>query len=563
METTPLFTFPGIENIVSLSGTFTHGITPSVFTLVIAPQDDFEGIAGDLVLFDGEATITFADCKVDRHSFEFNAQGQIWRLQVLDRRWKWRWGNISGFYNQRNDDGSLKLTLAGNQQTPQQLAALCLQAIDEVDFDVGDLPNASYPVTQWDNDLAAEALATLCDQLGCRVVLRLDDNVSLSVVGVGENLPEDDRVIDDGLTIDPPEQPDSLAIVCGKDRYQPDFLLQAVGQDIDYSIRPIDQLSYAPAAGWSSIDLPLMMGIPDNVRELARATVFRWYQIVTPCLIPGYGTINSLDQITPIEREQVFRIKGTDGSMGDAPAIVYGSFCTLASSWRNSVPASAINPANVTGSAMQYKRSFSIDRDRGIVIFKDFVFANALDTGANPPGGWQLTPATLYLRTAVSVKDPVTYAPVRYTRVRDYGDNFQTPQRAVRHDEVVLTHRALYSADNQFNVLDVITNQADVDAEADFLLDGLEQEYQTTFPQTIRYAGLRDDVELDGAIWQISFDMNAGGCTTTISRNDEPLHRAPSYAEKRAMEKTRLLQQLLDAQKPAALRQAIKGLANQ
>ena len=61
----PQFTFPGIAQIVSLSATFSHGITPSVFTLVIAPQDDFEAAAGDLMLSDGVATIAFRDCKVD------------------------------------------------------------------------------------------------------------------------------------------------------------------------------------------------------------------------------------------------------------------------------------------------------------------------------------------------------------------------------------------------------------------------------------------------------------------------------------------------------------------
>jgi hypothetical protein len=563
-DRTPLYTFPGVENIVSMSGTFTHGITPSVFTLVIAPQDDFEGIAGDLVLFDGEATITFVDCKVDRHSFEFNEQGQIWRLQVLDRRWKWRWGAISGFYNMRNDDGSLKLTLEGNQKSPQELAALCLEVMEETDYDIGDLPDESRPITEWDQDLAAEVLAQICDELGCRVVLGLDDNVSICLAGEGEDLPDDDLVIDDSLTIDPPEQPDSIAIACGKDRFQADFLLRAVGQDTDGTVKAINDLSYAPTAGWSTIDLPDMIGIDEGSRAVAVATVLRWYQIVVPCLVPDYGEVTILEQITSIEGEQVARVAKVDDQLGNLPAIVFGSFCTLTDMWRNSVPQSKINPAGVDGSIQQYKKPFDIDRGRAIVIFSEPVFSNGYDQGDNPPSGWQTAPAKIYLRAAVAVRDPETFAPVRYTKTRDYGDNFGTPTRTVRHDEIVLTHRPLYSADNQFNVLSVTTNKEDsddapgVDSACDYLLDGLEQEYQTTFPQTIKYAGMRDDVDLDGAIMQISFDLNGQGCTTTISRNDEQLHRSPTYAEKRAMEKTKLLQQMIDAQKPLGLRQAMK-----
>ncbi len=168
MDRTPLLTNPGVGQIVSLSATISHGISPSVFTLVIAPQDDFEGAAGDLVLFDGQATIRLVDCKVDRHTFEYNAAGQIWRLQLLDRRWKWRWGAISGFYNARNDDNTIK-QLPGNEQTPQQLARLCLAAMGETNFDVSQLPNDARPTVEWDFDLPAETLASLCDQLACRV----------------------------------------------------------------------------------------------------------------------------------------------------------------------------------------------------------------------------------------------------------------------------------------------------------------------------------------------------------------------------------------------------------
>ena len=47
------------------------------------------------------------------------------------------------------------------------------------------------------------------------------------------------------------------------------------------------------------------------------------------------------------------------------------------------------------------------------------------------------------------------------------------------------------------------------------------------------------DVDVDGAIQQISYDVSAGGTTTTLSRNTEELLRVPSYKEKRRIEKQR------------------------
>ncbi len=190
--------------------------------------------------------------------------------------------------------------------------------------------------------------------------------------------------------------------------------------------------------------------------------------------------------------------------------------------------------------------------------FTDPVFRNQSDGGGNAPSTLVKGAATLYLRVSVSPKDSNLFCPVRYFLLRNYGSNFGTPTQYLRHDEIVQTHLPTY--DKNFNVLNIKTNVADVNAQCNYYLDAAEQTYQTTFPQTIKYAGLRDDIDLDGAIQQLTIEMIAQGCTMTVSRNDELLHRAPSYQERRALEKTRLLRKMAEQQKPLVMRQNLKAI---
>jgi hypothetical protein len=549
--------FPGVAQIVGCSLVCSHGITPGTIVLTIAPQLDFETVGGTLTLSDGNSSVTFPDCKVDRHAFQRNPAGLVWRLTILDRRWKWAWGQISGSYNLRGDDGSLR---ADTEMSPQGLATLCLVALGESGYDVGRLPNSSRPLVEWNFDRPAEALAQLCDELGCRVVLRLDNTVSIEVIGVGAALPSD-GVADDSLTIDPPEQPDQMAVACGRDRFQVDFPLQAVGLNRDNRWVPIDQLVYRPSAGWSTIDLPYFTMVAANDRERAKATVFRCYQIVVPATIPDYGQVTSLAQIVPIEVEQVETTMGTQGGtlqVANKPAQVYGSYFSDTEGLKNSCHPDQIDPRAFQNTPQEYKRHFTIDQNLGIVKFADYVYANASDDSFGQPGAVTRTAATLYLRVACSVSDATTRAPQRYQRTRSYDQRFNTPTRYLPHNEIVLTHVPVY--DQKYRVQSVTTNRSDVNGQCDYYLDAAELPYQTTFPETIRYVGLRGDIELDGAIQEIVFDIGSSGCTTTASRNDEQVSRFPSYAERRALDRLHSLGGLLADFKPAVLRQKIKAL---
>ncbi|HTU24142.1 MAG TPA: hypothetical protein VMF30_02015, partial [Pirellulales bacterium] len=324
---------------------------------------------------------------------------------------------------------------------------------------------------------------------------------------------------------------------------------------------PIDQLSYRPSAGWSTVDLPYFTAVAPGDRSRARETVFRCYQIVMPALIPGYGTVTALSQLVPIEEEQVETVSVANSQVLQVlnkPAQVYGSFFPGNDGLSNNCLANAIDPSAFENTPQECRQGFSIDQNLGIVKFAEYVFANASDYGFGQPYGMTPSGAMLYLRVACSVTDLATRAPVRYTRTRSYGQQFDTPTRYLPHEEIVVSHVPNYGPN--YSIAGINTNAAFVNDQCDDYLDAAEQIYQTTYPETIRYVGLRGDIALDGAIQQIVFEIGAGGCTTTASRNDEQVHKYPSYNQRRAFDSLPTIRRLLAQSRPTALRQSIKAL---
>ena len=156
---------------------------------------------------------------------------------------------------------------------------------------------------------------------------------------------------------------------------------------------------------------------------------------------------------------------------------------------------------------------------------------------------------------ATSVKDPDTGARSRYIRQRSFGQQWGTQPLYLPHNELVLNHTPQY--DSNFNITDTVTNQDDINQQSDYYLDAAEQQYQTTFPQTVSYVGIRGDIELDGAIQQVVLQISdTAGATTTASRNDEQVHKFPSYKERRELERVKKIKEEAAKQKPGNQRKA-------
>lgn len=563
-------TFPGIENLLSASITLGHGISPDSAQLTIAPQADFATEVGTLAfVFDG-ASVEFPDCKIDRSSLERNGQGEVWQLSVLDRRWKWRFGQISGRYNVRRDDstiqgGGTSASVADTERAPQELAALYLDAMGESEYDVAALPNETRPPVDHDHDNPAQALADLCDELGCRIVLRLNNTVGIVRVGVGGDLPQQ-FLMEDSLAVNLPEKPDRIAVVCGPSFHQVDFPLEAVGLDVasaseesqSETIKPIDELSYRPAGGWTTADLPYFhnvgLGVDgqdvSGLRMLAAKSVFRYYRIITPVNIPGYddsdgGQITRLEQILPILEEQV-RVGRENSVMAPLAAVVFGVWYPgldeLANTQTALTPQGDAPPATAPGQTLKspfYERGFTIDSARGLVIFEEPVYRN--DTPEAPKV--TIAPAQLVLRAKCHVRDPDTLAIKRHLLERSTGSNLGTRTRYIPLEEIVLTHVPTYdpasygtfpvagSVDPRA-VTDIATNLEEINEQCEQHIDRALAEYEQPLPRQVKAIGIVP-IELDGAIGQVAYRVGSSGATTVAARNSEPLNLALGYRERR------------------------------
>lgn len=267
-----LVSWPGAGAIESLSYACSHGISPGVATLVTIPRpiDRQPAEYGDLVWGDGQRTARLRGCKVDALGPQRAAGGTSWVLTIFDRRWRWRtaqasFGQISGRYNLY--DARRKL-IPWTIRSPISLAKLCLSAMDETRYTI-DLPEGldtidagnldryfelgenvkqsmANPTVQWDYTPPAEALARLCDLFGRRLVFQpFADRVVIAKMGEGKPLPGG-VYTSDGATVDASEKPRRVCVAGAPIKYQFRLLMEAVGEEWNGSVVPINDLSYKP-----------------------------------------------------------------------------------------------------------------------------------------------------------------------------------------------------------------------------------------------------------------------------------------------------------------------------
>ena len=101
-------TFPGLQ-VYGADMLHTHGVTPSVCVLTCEPTPGFVNRGSLEFRENGIVKFAFHDCALTSPTTlppQFNRSPRI-RVNVLDRRWKWRYRRVNGRYNRRNSDGSI------------------------------------------------------------------------------------------------------------------------------------------------------------------------------------------------------------------------------------------------------------------------------------------------------------------------------------------------------------------------------------------------------------------------------------------------------------------------
>ena len=577
-----IVSFPGINHIIGGTYTLSHGISPGICTIQMTPQLNFPAAGGTLTFFYDGTTISFVDCKIDKHSLRKSDRGEVWEVSIFDRRWKWQFGEISGQYNLRYESGQIvtgdtgddSQIVANTEKTPRQLAQLCLEAMGEtLPFPViDDLPNDARPLIEWDSVNPAAALADLCDSLGCRVVLQLNGGVAIRKINVGSALPGG-VVIEDSLSIDPPELPSRITVVCGRTKYQVDFELEAIGLDVDNTVRPLSRLSYAPdplhvdgIGGFSKIDVDSFQGLANiQARELAVMSVFRWFRIRKPDAIPGYGPIADLYQILPLLADQVdtmvqHNAVGNPKSRTNTPAWLFGVYMLSDEDIRNRQQ--NIQPLQNIWDV--YHRPWILERETGLVKSSDPIYRNGFDNAADfsfkPYSPW------LFLRTSVHIRNAETRGWSRYRRWDDLLEfnDAGTKDAIIKHDEIILGVVPQYTNNGYLQQVRTGSvgfsevNLAAVDAQADYYLDAAIAGFMRPLPQVRVFGGLLPQ-NPDGAITQVNWTVGANGATTRIVRGDDVGDKTPSYEEQRFFQ--RLAAQRDEAKKTEQVRRRDRQVA--
>lgn len=513
-------TFPGISNIKRARAMAVLGVYPAVHEIEFQPQASIPNLSGNLVLSDGVNSRTFTNCIVDTASLRYTTHGHIERIKLWDRRRLWRFTTFTGVYNERDASGDI---IAATEKTPQQIAAILLDAMGEVGYNVAALPNTDRPFVSGVEDRPDLALYRLCVESGCDIALLANNTVQIVVVGAGASLPADSDVQSVSFGADNGEVPQTIRVCCGPTRYQCKILLEAVGLDTDGTVVPIDSLSYAPALGWGYVDPtnPLVDTTDSLARSLAARTVYRWYRVkwlmtsvdgeipVSESVIylPGVGELNSIDDILPISSYKL------GGQFEGNRASITGRFVLDENQVENGPFGAEVDVP------------FQIDEANGIVMFSRPVYRHWV--GEEDIS--KIYPAYLMLETSFSARDPDDFQYIHYTRDYNSGGSFGT--HVVKRPDFGLQVEGIYDT-TDLTVLNAVTptsdNQTATNALADATIAATLPEFATYTSHEVRYVNIKSSIDLDGAIRQVMFLVNdgedgRGGANTIAARNCEPL----------------------------------------
>lgn len=530
----PIFSYPGIPDYKSASYTLVHGISPGRIQVRCVAGTANPAPRGTARFSDPGTgvSILIPDCHVDSAHLEAAGSGeQMIRFDILDGRWRWRFGRISGQWNLRNKDGSA--IVMGTEKKPRELAKLCLEAMGVRGADLGRMPDEARPFVDWDVTNPASALAGLADACGCAVVYKPGGRVSVEPIGVGRMLPLNGYTASGDAGYDPPELPLGIEFVAGATMYQVDLELEAVGEDVNGEIKLLDDLSYKPKKKpWSEIVVPECMDVEKKFRDLAQKSVYKMYRIKAPEYLPGIekkkqNKIQSIDELLPLLGNQVEADEMPDDTRQRRPAWIYGKFTKKDTTFPIIPPRTKVDPNLNKKPEGLYTRSFNVDRERGLVIFSEPCYQFEQSTN-----GYKTKPADIRLRIAVNWRRPDTRGLEHWSTLRGKKTSKDNPIVIFRSDVAL----ELYENHEKKKVFN---NEKIVEQQAKFYLDQAVAELQPKPIGSGVYAGIQN-IEPDGAIRQVMWSISDDGdmaAKTSASLNMEQLVADVSYEERRLLEK--------------------------
>ena len=574
------FSYPGIQQWEDVDFTDISGISPSMCTVSVYPQEGFPAADGDITFTYGDNSITIAHCHIDAAKYVQNSGGQIVQVTIMDERWKWKFGTISGRYNFKNvkaydaafSSGSgVGFVDPNHEKKPQELASLLIQAMgySDSDWDLTRLPNDARPEVNWTEANPAQELHNLADQFGLRIVpVRSTGGWSLVVTGEGNDLPSDIPYTPDvSQGFDPAEIPDWIRIVTAPTLYETRLRLSPVAKDIDGIWKTYDQLSYSPIPG--SLD-PFIgtdtqfIALDDKrrfqqdgtlvcPRELALQTVFKNFVLARSPVafltysftIPGLPDPVTADRIIISDKLVRPWIDPNDQTVHERPAFIEGTFWTTIKGATGNWPLGTrldrpglhyASPSQVD-EVVSFNVSLNEDSRWSMVTLSDQVtkyLKKGDPSGDDTPTGIP----ELYLHCACQIRDSKTWSVNRYSVARWIGPGNPTGSAddvgafvwSIIKDDIQPFFRGVYALDG--TLTKTIDNTDQITIECNYYLDALVKTLESLTNETKTFIGLWP-IDLDGKIQQVSYKINKSGCDTVASTNTEHDYELPPYDARR------------------------------
>lgn len=514
--------FPGVLRPIRCQYTDVVGLYPGVWSMTMVPQESLPLIEGPLTLTDGIETFVLPQSRIADASIRRDGNGYIVGLRGFDARWKWRFGSLHGEYNIRRADGTI---IPETQKSARELIDLCFQAWGIGAADVSAAPADDYPYVSWKYDRVRPELQKLLDRYGLTVAV--DWSLMRPIVvrlGFGTPLPTF-PVESDVFTVDTPEAPSAIRLVCGETLMQASFKLKAVAEDLDGNVRDLESpdLSYRPAEGWEATvtdpNNPLPNGTPEAV-QAAKRSVYRWYQIESfadgTTILPGTETSIRMESVLPLLPHQL----GVYSFTSEGWPVNQDWY--LEGRWWVGDAADGLahkNLADVT--FVPY--AASLDEERGLVRLSVPLVL------LSDEKRWK--PAELYLICSFRLRDPTTYRYLSYSLTRTISSNATMPQVEYVPD----LRRMIRARFSGSTLLGIDDNQAELDASLNALMDHLQSQYAVTAGTVRQFCGIIP-LLLDGLRRQCTYVVDSDeGAYTRAALNTESEPGVPRLEELRRM----------------------------
>ena len=392
------------------------------------------------------------------------------------------------------------------------MIALLFGALGESSWNLVNVPDEVYPHVKWNRSYAANQLAHVCEMYGCIPLIGLDNIARVERLGAGADLPDDTYITPKSL-FSHAIVPAQVKVIGGPTMVQDELELEAVGLDVDGSIKIVDDLSYKPPGGWSTQWYTTFYDVDIRYRHLAFQTVWRWYRVKVPFTVSAINeTVNSLNQVWLSEKAAESFGKCLD-------PVVRGLFWDrgdfqLNTDWMF---------ANTRDDAF-YNAGFKILTDKNIVEFEYPVikFSQGLPVSAD-----------LWLTAGFRVRDILTSDWVSESYIASVSNSESSEIRTDRHSHVV---RGIITKSVRPGGMAYDT-QSLAQTELGTAARWIALTYNGA-PAEDRWYPILRRIDLDGAVAQVRWRVGRdAGASTRASRHSEFSIYTPDYQARRRSER--------------------------